>query len=183
VIAALKRRGVWDDALVIFTMDHGEMMGSHALFQKMCMYEEATHIPMLIKPPGGRTIERVGGLASAVDIGPTVCEYLGIEPLPDGDGVSLVPMLNGDAEGVRDELFIEFNGNSGRGYEQRAWVRGDWKYVWTKGDRDELYNLAEDLAETRNLADEPGHTAVRADLRGRLREFMRKTEDRIRIAD
>ncbi|KKL92932.1 hypothetical protein LCGC14_1879760 [marine sediment metagenome] len=49
VIEALKRRGMWDDALVIFTSDHGEMLGSHGLYQKMCMYEESLRVPLLIK--------------------------------------------------------------------------------------------------------------------------------------
>ena len=181
VIDALKRKGIWDDALVIFVMDHGDMMGCHALFQKMCMYEEATHIPLMIKPPGGRTVERVGGLASHVDIAPMICDYLGIVPMADGDGVSLRPMLDGSAASIRDELFIEFNGNSGRGYEQRAWVRGDWKYVYTKGDHDELYNLTDDPCEKVNLADDPAHADTRRDLRTRLATFMTETDDRIRV--
>jgi len=179
VIAALKRKGIWDDALVIFAMDHGEMMGCHALFQKMCMYEEATHIPLIIKPPGGRTVERAGGLAGHVDLGATICDYLGVPPMANGDGVSLKPMLDGAATGVREELFIEFNGNSGRGYESRAWVRGDWKYVYTRGDRDELYNLADDPCEKVNLAGAPAHADIRSDMRSRLASFMRDTGDRI----
>ncbi|MFO7898463.1 MAG: sulfatase-like hydrolase/transferase [Planctomycetota bacterium] len=181
VIAALKRRGIWDDALVIFALDHGEMMGSHACFQKMCMYEEATHIPLVIKPPGGRAVARVAGLASPVDIGPTISDALGIDPLPDGDGVSLVPMLEGDAESVRDELFIEFNGNSGRGYESRALVRGHWKYVYTRGDRDELYDLDADPAETVNRGDDPVCADTRAALRARLAEIMRANGDHVTI--
>ncbi|MFW6158116.1 MAG: sulfatase-like hydrolase/transferase, partial [Planctomycetota bacterium] len=181
VLAALKDRGIWDDALVIFALDHGEMMGSHACFQKMCMYEEATHIPLMIKPPGGRSVERLGGLASPVDIGPTISDALGVEPLPDGDGVSLMPMLEGDAEAVRDEVFIEFNGNSGRGYESRALVRDHWKYVYTKGDRDELYDLDTDPAETVNRADDPASADTRAALRARLAEIMRANGDHVAI--
>ena len=183
VLTALKRRGIWDDALVIFALDHGDMMGCHALFQKMCMYEEATHIPLMIKPPGGRRTGRAGGLASHVDIAPTVCDYLGIPAPAGGDGLSLKPMLDGDSERVRDEVFIEFNGNSGRGYESRALVRDQWKYIYTPGDRDELYDLADDPGETRNLAESPDHADSRADLRRRLKTFMEETADRIRLGD
>ena len=182
VISALKRRGIWDDALVIFTLDHGEMMGSHACFQKMCMYEEATHIPLMIKPAGGKTRDRVSGLASPVDIGPTVCDALGIEPMADGDGVSLGPLLDGAAESVREDLFIEFNGNSGRGYESRAIVRDRWKYTYTRGDRDELYDLMDDPGETVNRAEDSDCAETRADLRARLADMMRANGDRLVIA-
>jgi arylsulfatase A-like enzyme len=181
VTAALKARGIWDDALVIFALDHGDMMGSHALFQKMCMYEEAAHIPLMIKPPGGRALQRAGGLASIVDVGPTICDYLGIDPMANGDGVSLRPMLEGREAEVRDEVFIEYNGNSGRGFESRALVRGDWKYIVVHNDRDELYNLADDPAETRNLAADAAHSEVRSGLRNRLAAFMRETGDRIEL--
>ena len=55
VIGALKQRGVWDDALVIFTMDHGDHLGAHSLSGKNTMYEESARIPLMIKPPGGGT--------------------------------------------------------------------------------------------------------------------------------
>jgi arylsulfatase A-like enzyme len=179
VIAALKKKGIWDDALVIFVLDHGEMMGSHACFQKMCMYEEAVHIPLMIKPPGGRSVDRASGLAGHVDIGPTISDYLGIDPLSDGDGVSLMPVLEGNAESVRDEAFVEFNGNSGRGFESRALIRDNWKYTYYEGDRDELYDLESDPAETRNLADDPAHAGIRSELKARLLEIMVYNGDHI----
>lgn len=181
VIGALKRRGLWDDALVIFMTDHGDMLGAHSLFQKMCMYEDSTHIPLLVKPPGGRRVERSGSLVSHLDIVATVCEYLDLPALPESDGVSLVPVLEGKAKAVRDQVFIEFNGNSGRGFEQRCLVRGDWKYIYTKGDRDELYNLKDDAGETRNLAGDAAFETTRLELRGRLAAITHGTGNRIEI--
>ena len=183
VVAALKRRGIWDDALVIFMLDHGDMMGSHALHQKMCMYEDSARVALMVKPAGGRKVESVKGLASHLDIAPTVCDCLGLPALPDGDGVSLRPMLDGETESVRDELFIEFNGNSGRSFEQRCLVRGKYKYIHTKGDRDELYDLDADPMEKRSLAAEPAFAEKRTELRARLADFMRETGDRIEIED
>jgi arylsulfatase A-like enzyme len=170
---------LWDEALVIFMTDHGDMLGSHSLFQKMCMYEDSAHIPLLVKPPGSRRVERAGSLVSHLDIAATICEYLDLPALPESDGVSLVPALEGKAEAVREQVFIEFNGNSGRGFEQRCLVRGDWKYIYTKGDRDELYNLKDDADETRNVAGDAAFETTRLELRGRLAAIMRGTADRI----
>ncbi len=183
VVAALKERGIWEDALVIFMVDHGDMMGCHALHQKMCMYEEAAHVALMVKPPGGRRVERAKGLASHLDIAPTVCDCLDLAPMAGGDGVSLLPMLEGEADSVRDEVFVEFNGNSGRSFEQRCLVRGKWKCIYTRGDRDELYDLDADPAEKRSLAADPGCAEKRKELRAGLAEFMRETGDRIGIED
>lgn len=65
VIRALKERGFWDDALVIFMADHGEAGGSHCLYQKMTSYEESAHVPLWVKPPGRR---EPGGASSPWDI-------------------------------------------------------------------------------------------------------------------
>lgn len=181
VLAALKKQGIWDDALAIFNVDHGDMMGSHGLFQKMCMYEEAAHVALMMKPPGGRKVERAGGLASHIDIVPTICDLLETPPLSDGDGSSLRPMLEGAAGNVRDEVFIEYNGNSGRGFETRCLVSANWKYIYNKGDRDELYNLATDPNETHSLTDAPEYREKHKELRRRLAAFMKETGDRIEI--
>lgn len=51
VLEELKRQGIYDDSLILFTSDHGEMLGSHGLFQKMCMYEESARVPLFMKFP------------------------------------------------------------------------------------------------------------------------------------
>ena len=84
---ALKAKGIWDESLVIFSSDHGEMLGCHHLMQKHCCYEEAAHLPLFVKPPGGASGRREQ-FVSAVDFAPTVCDYAGLAP-PDGaEGVS-----------------------------------------------------------------------------------------------
>ncbi|NKB71624.1 MAG: sulfatase-like hydrolase/transferase [Candidatus Latescibacteria bacterium] len=87
VVNALKDKGLWDDALVIFTSDHGEMLGCHHLMQKHCCYEEAARLPLLVKPPGGASGTRPQ-LVSAIDYTPTVCDYAGLEPPPGAQGQS-----------------------------------------------------------------------------------------------
>ncbi|MBN1809359.1 MAG: sulfatase-like hydrolase/transferase [Planctomycetes bacterium] len=181
VIRALKTRGIWEDALVIFTPDHGEMLGSHAMFQKMCMYEEAVHLPLLIKPPGGRNVERCGALTGQIDLNPTICEYAGVPLMGGNYPRSMKPLLEGAPAHDRDFVFMEFNGNSGRAFEQRAIVRDRWKYIYTKNDVDELYDLQNDPAEITNLVPGGEYENIRRELRCELGDFMAKTSDRIAL--
>jgi len=185
VVDALKRRGFWDDALVIFTADHGEMLGSHRMFQKMCMYEESIRVPMFVKPPAaGQSLagRRVSALTSHVDLTNTILDYAGLEQIPDGDGISLRGLVERGERPNRDEIFCEFNGNAGRGCFQRAIVTERYKFVYnrlTTSSRPELelYDLQEDPAETRNLAGRTEVSDVQSALATKLRDWMRQTGD------
>lgn len=185
IIAALKRRGFWDDALVFFTPDHGEMLGSHRLWQKMCMYEEAIRTPTFIKPPRmdrSRAGARVSGLTSHVDFMNTMFDYTGIGIDPASDGLSLRPLIEGTAEKIRDEVFSEFSGNAGRGSFSRAIITERYKFIYCRTQtytqaEYELYDRQTDPLETRNLAADPAHRAIRDDLARRLGKWMASTGD------
>ena len=183
VIGALKDRGVWDDALVVFTQDHGDMMGCHHLMQKHCMYEEATHLPLLVKPPAswGVVPGRRDALVGAADYCPSICTVAGAEPPEGVEGVSWVPIVRGDAWN-RDAIFMEYNGDQGRSPWPMRCVVADldgrtWKYIRTKGDVDELYDLTEDPSETQSLVEDAASAAVRSELRARLEAWMDDTGD------
>lgn len=186
VVQALKARGIWDDALVVFTQDHGEMLGCHHLFQKHCCYEEAAHIPLLVKPPGGGTGRRAQ-LASAVDYCPTICAYAGIEPPRDIAGRSLRPAVEDAGAPGRDATFVQYNGDITRSTPMRAIVAEAggrrMKYIYTQGDIDELYDLGDDPMEMTSLAREPEWQPVLRELRRRLAQWMRDTGDFIAIED
>lgn len=74
IIDELKKEGMYDDTLIIFTSDHGEMLGSHCLWQKMCMYEESVRMPLYIKYRKGYVlaVQHSDFIASAVDLLPTL---------------------------------------------------------------------------------------------------------------
>jgi len=180
VVEALKAKGIWDDALVVFTQDHGEMLGCHHLFQKHCCYEEATHLPLLVKPPGGGTGRR-SQLTSAVDYCPTICDYAAL-PEPQGiAGRSIRPIVEGADAAWRDATFLEYSGDTTRSTPMRAVVADlggrRLKYIWTQGDIDELYDLAADPLEQHSLVDSADHQAARAALRQRLAQWMQETRD------
>jgi choline-sulfatase len=94
-------------------------------------------------------------LASLVDIYPTCLDLAGIEtPPPDTQGASLNGLLQGRSSNWRDSAFVEFYGL----YAGTAMVTcrsGDWKYGWNANGTDELYNLATDPYETKNLIGDP----------------------------
>ena len=114
VIEALKARGFWDDALVVFTSDHGDMLGSHKMFQKMCMYEESVRVAMMAKPPGGGVTGRRRQLTQHLDLADTICDYAGLAPMATSQGESFRAVIEDESAPGRDEVFSEYNGNSGR---------------------------------------------------------------------
>ncbi len=185
VVAALKRRGFWDDALVIFAPDHGEMLGAHRLWQKMCMYEESIRTPMFVKAPNmdrARAGSRVTGLTSHVDFMNTMYDYTGLGVDPRADGQSLRPLIEGTAETVRNEVFSEFSGNAGRGSYSRAIITDRYKFVYCRTQpytqaEYELYDRQTDPLETKNLANDPAHKPIRDDLARRLADHMQKAGD------
>jgi choline-sulfatase len=184
VIAALKRKGIWDNALVMYLQDHGEMLGCHALWEKNCCYEEAAHIPWLVKPPGGGTGRR-RQLIGHVDFANTLCDYAGAERLPGSQGRSLRPVIEKDSAEWRDATFIEYHGNHGRGTPIRAVVAdiegGQFKYIYNPGDRDELYDLVADPLEKQSLATSASHQRIRKALCERLSAWMIKTGDYLKV--
>jgi arylsulfatase A-like enzyme len=185
IINTLKEEGLYDNSIIVFTADHGEMLGSHSLWQKMCMYEESARVPLIIKFPknGPRTGHKVSTPVSLVDVYPTLLESTG-QRLPSGiDGRSLIPLVTG--KGVEHRpVFIQYDGNGSLGNFQRCVVDGDFKLIVDIFKDEtflELYNLAKDPQETTNLAlDKTYGDRVRELLR-LLGQHMDKTGDRLRI--
>lgn len=176
VITALKDKGVWDDALVIMTVDHGDCLGAHSFFQKFVMYEESAHVPLLIKPPRGATGRR-RQMVGHVDIAATLCDYAGVPPPPGNQGASLRSAVENPDAPWRDATFSEFHGDHGRAYPSRAIFTERWKYIYHFFGVEELYDIVSDPLEKNSLADSPAHQPIKTDLRARLARWMRDTGD------
>ncbi|MGO4495627.1 sulfatase [Paenibacillus sp. 2RAB27] len=187
IIEELKTQGIYDDTLLIFTSDHGEMLGSHCLWQKMCMYEESVRTPLFLKFPDGFKSETSDSdaLVSAIDIVPTLCDYLDI-PIPEGvAGTSLLPLVHGQQLN-RERLFIQFDGNGARGNFQRCVIEGDHKLIvdWFKDEIFlELYDTAKDPQERDNLAFQDVHRNGILALLEHIKEHMRSTGDILQLPD
>ena len=116
VLGALEESGAWDDTVVVFTSDHGDMCGSHGLRSKgPFVYEEIMHVPLLVRAPG-RTVpgSSTDALATHVDLAATICALAGLDPStvagapgrPSFQGVDLSPVLHGTAASVRDHVLF-----------------------------------------------------------------------------
>jgi arylsulfatase A-like enzyme len=104
----LKDRGDWDDTMIIFTSDHGEMLGDHGLLGKGGFYAQSQHIPLIIRAPGG-TQGAVRGFTSSADVFPTLLDLWGLAGRHAPDGQSLMPTLDGGGAGGRDWVLWEFD--------------------------------------------------------------------------
>ena len=168
VVAELKRSGLYDDTLLVFTADHGDMAGSHGFVSKGgYMYDEIYRIPLLIRVPGVASGRREREPVTLTDLTATVAHALvegaGSDPPPrslaEGDraaaeplhGESLLPALRGEGAWERSVAYCEYHGDWYGHYSSRMVADGDWKLVWNLTDLCELYDLNEDPHELTNL--------------------------------
>ena len=185
IVSHLEKTGLADNTVIIFTSDHGDMTGSHAgSLDKGFMYEEAHRVPLMFCWPGAVPEGRVSDeLVSNMDIFPTLLDLTGVDAAGTGeeddlDGLSLTAAMSSDKDDpFRDELLLEFHGLRFL-YSQRGIVTRDgWKYIFTPGDRDEVYNLNDDPGELENLIEEPQALPKVEELRRRLEEAAIRAGD------
>jgi uncharacterized sulfatase len=162
------------------------MMGAHRLTGKgPAMYEEITHIPFIIEPPGGGDGRKVSTLVSHIDLLPTMLELADLDVPPILEGESLVPQLNGK-EDPEKSVVIEFQRyeiehDSWGGFQPvRSIVRGSYKLVINLLHSDELYDLEADPREVGNRIDDPELADVRDNLHDELLRWMYEKRDPFR---
>jgi arylsulfatase A-like enzyme len=177
ILSALDERGLADNTLLIFTSDHGEMLGDHGIGQKgPLVYEGVTHIPLLMRYPQGFAACKVGECVSLVDLLPTILEFAGIEDTVRRDGISLAGRLQQGVKPERDGVRIEYKEEPDR-IRFKVWVTEQWKLAVYPGERfGELYDLEHDPGEKRNLFDHPDYQAVKGRLFAELLNDMERSE-------
>lgn len=163
LLDALQRHSLADDTLIVFTSDHGEHLGQHAMYQKMELYEPAARVPLLIKSPRGTPQAPVTTPVSHLDLVPTVLDQLGLPVPADLDGRSLTPALIG-GELATVPVFSQFTGNNGPSAARHAVILGEHKLILNTDDEPELYDLALDPLEMHNRAGDPARAEVTARL-------------------
>jgi choline-sulfatase len=152
VLAALDTCEMADDTIVIFTSDHGDMLGERGLWYKMSFFEGACRIPMIIAGPGVAT-GRISDHVSLIDVLPTMLDLAGSSPSDLADGESLVPLLSGD-RGTGRTVFGEYLGE-GAVAPILMIRRGNLKFVFCEADPAQLFDLVADPDELVNLARSP----------------------------
>ena len=168
ILRALEATGFSQDTVVLFTSDHGEMLGERGLWYKMNFYEWAARVPLIFWAPARFAPGRVTGHVSLVDILPTLVELgAGDGPAPDladvVDGQSLVPLLQGEETGRQHTALGEIlcEGAIAPCFMIR---RGGYKYIYSEPDPEQLYDLEEDPDELHNLAGQSEYEPLRRGL-------------------
>jgi len=175
LLNALEETGLAENTVVVYTSDHGDMLGEHGLWRKMCFYEESARIPMQVRWParltGGRRVE---GCTSLVDLTATILDAAGISTDEQKaqwgvDGDSMLALMEGRDAGWKDEALSEQNAHGTD--RPRAMLRqGKWKLCHNHGEpaEFELYDLEADPGELSNLAGNTGYSDVQERLFNRL---------------
>ena len=202
VMDALESAGLADNTLVISTTDHGVAFPA----MKCNLTDHGIGVYLIMRGPGGFTGGKVSdALVSHIDLFPTMCDLAGVAHPSWLQGHSLLPLMSGEKQEIREELFAEVNYHAS--YEPKRAVRTlRWKYIRNFSDRtkpvlpncddglskdiwlqygwkdrpvdkEQLYDLVFDPNETNNLAARPDHATTLADMRGRLDRWMRATND------
>ena len=154
ILDKLDELGIADNTLVVFTSDHGEMLGDHGLHSKMIFYEGSVHVPLLMRFPGrirpGTVVEAP---VAGMDVAPTILDYMGM-PIPKSDGISLRPFIEGKP--IDHDVVAYSSGRMNPNYMIR---HGDLKLMMgqdpTNKCLDGLYDLKNDPLEMRNLVVSP----------------------------
>ena len=170
VLRALRENGLADDTFVAFTSDHGEFLGDHGLLRKgPPPYRQLLNVPLVLAGPEIGPIA-VDALTSHVDLKATILELLGVAG-DGGDGVSLGPLLRGEAATGREAVWAEYHPRTVADQYNQTLITADWRLTLypRRPDWGELFDRRADRDETRNLFHEPEHRALRDELVAQLR--------------
>jgi arylsulfatase A-like enzyme len=157
ILATLEKLHIEDNTIVVFTSDHGDMMGDHGLFLKGFMnYRGTLQVPMVINAPG-KAAGRTRSLASSIDLGPTLMDLCGVKGYDGIQGKSLAPVLDNPTDSVRDYVLIEddiaditakltsFPGKT------RSIITDEYRMSRNSKKEEQLYNLVDDPNEMNSL--------------------------------
>jgi choline-sulfatase len=187
VLEALQNSGLEGETLVIYTGDHGYMLGQHGRFEKHCCYEPAIRAPLIVRFPDKiKPQSSTRALVEFIDIAPTVLDYCGTKVPATMQGRSLAPVLAGTTNHHREEIFIEYSEN-----EEAAIRTENWKLVYITGKRERqdgyttgrplpgrairLFDLEHDPDEMTNVAERPEHASLLGKLKQSLADHLCRT--------
>ena len=178
ILNALKQQGMYDNTLVIFFADHGDMLGDHHLWRKSYAYEASAHIPMILRWPKGMGMnKRHGGRilqpVELRDILPTFLDTAGA-PIPEHwDGRSLLQLVRGDTDNWRPYIDLEHDVCYSKENHWNALTDGHFKYIYHAYDgHEQLFDLKNDPGEINDLASDLSHRGTLENWRERLIEHL-----------
>lgn len=169
LLKTLEECGLAEDTLIVFSGDHGDMLGERGLWYKMHWFEMSARVPLLVHAPQRFAARRVSQSVSTLDLLPTLVELAGgqVEQGLELEGHSLLPHLQG--KGGHDEVLGEYMAE-GTVSPLMMIRRGPWKFVYSEQDPLLLFNLQHDPAERENLAGSADHQTLLAEFIAEARE-------------
>ncbi|GGX15026.1 sulfatase [Pigmentiphaga litoralis] len=195
---AMERQGVLDKTLVIFTADHGDLLGDHWLGEKELFYDCVQRVPLIVVDPSAAADGTRGTadarFAEAVDILPTMLDALGmLPPAQRIEGRSLLGLTRGHADTWRDAAFSELDysfrgarlslGKSVTDCRAFSVRNARWRYVYWIGEPEQLYDLQADPDEFVDLGRDPAFTSERDALRTQLMDWLVHRRHRDTVSD
>lgn len=169
LLKTLEECGLAEDTLIVFSGDHGDMLGERGLWYKMHWFEMSARVPLLVHAPKRFAAHRVSQSVSTLDLLPTLVELAGgqVEQGLELEGHSLLPHLQG--KGGHDEVLGEYMAE-GTVSPLMMIRRGPWKFVYSEQDPLLLFNLDNDPLECQNLAESSEHKGILAGFLAEARE-------------
>lgn len=179
LLRALEETGEADNTMVVYTSDHGDMVGAHRMWIKGWMpYEECYRVPLIVRwpnqiKPGSKSTD----LVLTHDLAHTYTAIAQAKPLPFADGRSLLPILRGESNNAwPDARLCAYYGGEFL-YTQRMVITANTKYVFNGFDIDEMYDLKTDPDELYNVAADSTRSAAAGELRNQLYRLMDEFND------
>ena len=178
VLSELEEMGVLDNTIIVYTSDHGDAAGSHNMVDKhYVMYEEVTHVPLIIKLPGVQPKNIRAFVNNQLDMAATFCQLYHLNYQTQGESLFPLILTENATDTWRKYAFSNYNGQQFGLYVQRM-IRGErFKYVWNMTDVDELYDLQDDPWELKNLIKEEAYSEELRILRKELYDDLKKRKD------
>ena len=200
VMDHLKQNQLWDNTLIVFTSDHGDYMGDHWLGEKELFHEPSVSVPLIIVDPDTRADATRGQvderLVEGIDILPTILEALNVKvPEQRIEGQSLLSKMRdrSDQQPWREAALSEidysyYQARIDLGIEPsqaRAYMlkTNDWKYVYFKGFRPQLFDLKNDPLELEDLGESKNTQSIRSEFQGELLERLTERRNRVTVSD
>ena len=193
ITGTLDRAGIADNTAVVFSAEHGDMLGDHGMLEKRSFYEEAARVPLLLRAPWlSKTQTRIEDSFGQIDLAPTLLDIMGAVPQPHLQGESRLPVLKGDATLEEVDVFIQWNGihsdiedrflgtgeiNRMLTWPWRSAVADRWKLNLCAGDQCELFDLRNDPHELVNLFNNPDQKDRIRDMAARIYAWQVRTRD------
>ncbi|MHC4873683.1 MAG: sulfatase family protein, partial [Planctomycetota bacterium] len=170
VVKAIKEEGLYENTMIIFTCDHGDFSSKYGIIGKSWSMDDCLmRTPLIISHPEHRKASVNESLVENIDILPTILDYTGVRGHDRIQGTSLLPIVKGEKEKVKDAIFANNEFHTEDAHLHQSMIRaGKWKFVQSQNFKGELYNLEDDPNEVFNLVNEEEHKELITELKEKL---------------